>query len=177
MALVQGCGPTYLRTWLKAGSSDLCQQTTPQSLTLQTLCHRREMLQGRTCPSSLPVPNPCLNHPFLDYSHSWPHPARVASNSSLPCTCGRHGQPSEWACQCGHLRPPHLLGRSGTSGTCTLPSLTFRTLSGRASPPPDGSSLTVLTHHHVAPRISVPSSQLPPSSLADDPKFQVCWAA
>lgn len=38
---------------------------------------------------------------------SWLHPTHVASSSSLPCICGKHGQPSGWVSQFCHLWPPH----------------------------------------------------------------------
>lgn len=64
---------------------------------------------GRNLPSPTAPVHEYPPQPLLGNLRSWPHPARVASNSSWPYTCDRHGRPSEWACQCGHLQPPHLL--------------------------------------------------------------------
>lgn len=76
-------------------------------------CHPNSPPEGRSQRTCLPNLRPCiLNTPpclLLGYLRSWPHPAHVASNFSLLYTCGRHVQPSGWACQCGHLQPPHLL--------------------------------------------------------------------
>lgn len=43
-------------------------------------------------------------------SRSWPHHGHVASSSSWPCTCGRHGRPSGWACRYGLHQPQFLQG-------------------------------------------------------------------
>lgn len=42
------------------------------------------------------------------YSRSWQHHGHEASSSSWPCICGRHGQPSGWACQYDHRQQQHL---------------------------------------------------------------------
>lgn len=103
----------------------------------------------RTCPPSL---RPCiLNTPhclLLGYLRSWPPPALVANNFSLLYTCGRHAQPSGWACQCGHLQPPHLLRILGNSGKC----ITFSHQTGipcwvlLSTPPPALTTFSLCCH-------------------------------
>lgn len=103
-------------------------QLLPTHLTQRLPPHSRKPVHP-ACPCTLNT-----HCPFPGYSRSWPHHAHGANNFSLPCTCGRLGRPSGWACQCGHLRPPHLSGRSGI-----MPSPAHRTRLQRDPTSPPGS--------------------------------------